>query len=169
MFMEEFKKGDTVVYPSHGIGVIVDETEQDVAGVKIELYNISFIADNMTLRLPKNRAKSTGLRGLSTKESILHAVEVLRDSPKSARGMWNRREQEYIAKINSGNIDLLAEVLRDLHANISEPDERSYSEKVIYDQALNRFVNEYAATMDVDIDESRDEILYILEEMKMVV
>lgn len=154
----KFEVGNQVVYPAHGVGKITDEETQTVGGYEVRVYVISFTKDKMTLRVPVNRAASAGLRHLSTKEDIKKVILILKMRPKSIRGMWSRRAQEYEAKINSGNITSIAEVVRDLHKNVDDPD-RSYSERMIYESALGRLVGEYAAIENLDIDKATEALV----------
>ena len=156
-----FNVGDSVVYPSHGVGVITSEEVQSVAGTEVNLYVISFEKDKMILRVPKSRASKAGLRHLSSDDEIEAVVKILQSKAKLTKGMWSKRAQEYEMKINSGSIVAIAEVLRDLHRNVEDP-ERSYSEKVIYDLALDRLVNEYSVATKLDRAESHNKILSIL-------
>ena len=157
----EFHIGDHVVYPAHGVGEIMGEEKQLIAGQEISLYVISFKKDKMVLRVPVKRAKTSGLRQLSTKDLVRKAMETLKGRAKSTRGMWSRRAQEYEFKINSGDIVAIAEVVRDLHKNVEDPD-RSYSERVIYESALERLAGEYAAVKNIEVKKASDEITTIL-------
>lgn len=144
MSQKKFAVGDKVVYPSHGVGRIMAEETQEVAGFSTSLYVISFEKEKMTLRVPTKRAAAAGLRPLSEKTILKDAMDTLKSRSKPGRGMWSRRAQEYETKINSGDILSIAEVVRDLHKNVDDPD-RSYSERVIYEAALNRLAGEFAA------------------------
>lgn len=162
----DFLIGDTVVYPSHGVGKIVGEEANVIAGVEMKLYVISFDKDKMTLRVPKSRAEKAGLRHLSTNEDFSKAVAALKGKAKVAKGMWSKRAQEYEGKINSGSVLAIAEVLRDLHRNVDDPS-RSYSERVIYESALQRFINEYAATHNTLLDEATKCVKELLDESRL--
>jgi CarD family transcriptional regulator len=144
-----FKVGDTVVYPSHGVGQITSEETQLVGGHQINVFVISLNKDKLTLRVPVKRASAVGLRQISTHEYIDSMINTLKSKPRVAKGMWSKRAQEYEMKINSGDLVLIAEVLRDLFKNIEDPD-RSYSERVIFEAALNRLAGEYAAVELID-------------------
>jgi len=161
-----FKVGDTVVYPSHGVGQITAEEVQVVAGSEMPLYVISFLKDKMTLRVPKSRAIKTGLRHLTSSNDFEEAIVVLKQKAKITKGMWSKRAQEYEQKINSGNIISLAEVLRDLHKNVGEAD-RSYSERVIYEAALERLSNEYAASIGLNKDDANARLVELLDYYKI--
>ena len=153
-----FKIGDAVVYPTHGVGTIMAEEEEKYGGVGVVVYVIAFSGTSMTLRVPKSRADKVGLRHLSSDEFLNKALEVLSgDAVKLHKGMWSKRVQQYESKINSGDVLAIAEVIKELHANV-EKSERSYSEKVIYNDALGRLAGEYAATYKLDINEAINKI-----------
>lgn len=158
----EFNVGDQVVYPSHGVGKIMEQEEQYVAGSSLKVYVIAFEKDKMTLKVPVKRATKAGLRSLSTVQEVDQAVATLKSKAKLGRGMWSRRAQEYETKINSGNLLCISEVVRDLHKNVDDPD-RSYSERIIYEAALNRLAGEYAAVKEVSIIESISKLEAILK------
>lgn len=160
-----FRVGDNVVYPSHGVGTIISEESQVIGGIELSLYVISFSHDKMTLMVPKERALKAGLRHLSSNGELDRAVAVLRSKARVSRGMWSKRAQEYEGKINSGNVVMIAEVLRDLHKNVDDPN-RSYSEKLIYELAFNRFVNEYAMSADIDVTDANKKVATILDYFK---
>jgi CarD family transcriptional regulator len=162
---KSFTIGDAVVYPSHGVGEITSEETQVIAGEEMSLYVIKFSKDKMILRVPKSRAIKAGLRHLSSDDSFSQVLEVLQSRPRIARGMWSKRAQEYEGKINSGDIVSIAEVLRDLHKNVDDP-ERSYSERMIYESALERLVEEYAATQSINRDAALEKILMMLDSYK---
>lgn len=140
----DFKIGDHLVYPTHGVGKVQDIETTTYAGVELTAYVLFFEKEKMTLRVPVQRAAQVGLRKLSDIETLEKAVVVLRGKPKAGRGMWSRRATEYGAKINSGNIESIAQVVRDLHKNVDDPD-RSYSERMIYESAFDRLAGEFAA------------------------
>ena len=156
-----FKVGDTVVYPSHGVGQITSEETQIVGGSQINVFVISLNKDKLTLRVPIKRATAVGLRQISTHEYIDSMVSTLKSKPKTAKGMWSKRAQEYEMKINSGDLILIAEVLRDLFRNVEDPD-RSYSERVIFEAALGRLAGEYAAVEGLDHQSAVEKIKSIL-------
>lgn len=158
----EFKIGSYAVYPTHGVGKIVGEETQEVGGMTINLFVISFEKDKMTLRVPVTRAHSAGLRAISTMEQIDKAFKTLQSSAKTSRGMWSRRAQEYESKINSGNLISVAEVVRDLHKNVDQS-ERSYSERMIYESAFSRIVGEVAAADKTNITKATDKLLDVLK------
>ncbi|MBO9454914.1 CarD family transcriptional regulator [Paracoccus sp. R12_1] len=145
----EFRPDDFVVYPAHGVGRIVSIEEQEVAGLRLEMFVISFDKDKMTLRVPTARASEIGMRGLSTPDLIARALETLKGKARVKRAMWSRRAQEYDQKINSGDLMSIAEVVRDLHRN-DEQREQSYSERQLYEAALDRLTREVAAVSGVD-------------------
>ena len=135
---------DFVVYPTHGVGKITGIETQEIAGQKLRLLIIQFEKDRMTLRVPVNKAKGSGLRRLSTRKEMQTALTTLKGRSRAKRTMWSRRAQEYEAKINSGDPRSIAEVVRDLHRNAGQPDQ-SFSERQMYQAALDRLVREFAA------------------------
>lgn len=157
----DFKAGDRVVYPAHGVGQVTGVETQTIGGFDIIVYVVAFERDKMILRIPVNRATQSGLRRISSVVDIEKVRNTLEARAKVSRGMWSRRAKEYESKINSGNIILVAEVVRDLHKNVDDPD-RSYSERVIYESALNRLSSEYAAIQNVEQAKASDELMKIL-------
>jgi CarD family transcriptional regulator len=139
-----YKTGEFVVYPAHGVGQIVAIEEQEVAGFKLELFVISFEKDKMTLRVPTAKATSVGMRKLAENGLVSKALETITGRARIKRTMWSRRAQEYEAKINSGDLIAIAEVVRDLHRSDAQP-EQSYSERQLYEAALDRMAREVAA------------------------
>jgi CarD family transcriptional regulator len=148
-----FKTGESIVYPSHGVGKIVSIDEQEVAGFKLELFVISFAKDKMTLRVPTTKIASVGMRKLSEPAVVARALETLKGRARVKRTMWSRRAQEYEAKINSGDLIAIAEVVRDLYRSDAQP-EQSYSERQLYEAALDRMARELAAVDDLTDSES---------------
>ena len=144
-----FRTGEYVVYPAHGVGVIVSIEEQEVAGLKLELFVISFEQDKLTLRVPIAKIKSVGMRKLAEESLVKKALETVTGRARVKRTMWSRRAQEYEAKINSGDLVSIAEVVRDLYRSENQP-EQSYSERQLYEAALDRMAREIAAVQDVD-------------------
>ncbi len=144
-----FRKDEYIVYPTHGVGRIVGVEEQEVAGCRLELYVINFEKDKMTLRVPVTKCESAGMRKLSNEAIVAKALETLRGRARVKRTMWSRRAQEYESKINSGDLISIAEVVRDLFRSDSQP-EQSYSERQLYEAALDRMAREVAAVQDVD-------------------
>ncbi len=147
----DFRTNDWVVYPAHGVGRIVSVVEQEVAGIKMELFVINFDKDKMTLRVPVAKASSVGMRRLSSPDVVATALQTLRGRARVKRTMWSRRAQEYEAKINSGDLISIAEVVRDLHRASGQP-EQSYSERQLYEAALGRMAREVAAVERIDED-----------------
>jgi CarD family transcriptional regulator len=152
-----FKTSEFIVYPAHGVGQIVSIEEQEVAGAKLELFVISFIKDKMTLRVPTAKIVSVGMRKLAEGPLVKRALETLKGRARVKRTMWSRRAQEYEAKINSGDIVAIAEVVRDLFRSDSQP-EQSYSERQLYEAALDRLSREIAAVQRVTETEAVKEI-----------
>lgn len=145
----EFKAGDFIVYPTHGVGRIQSVDEQEVADTKLELFVIAFDKDKMILRVPTAKAKAIGMRKLSSPDVVANALNTLRGRARIKRTMWSRRAQEYEAKINSGDLISIAEVVRDLHRAGGQP-EQSYSERQLYEAALARMAREVAAIERID-------------------
>jgi len=139
-----FKTGESIVYPAHGVGQIVTIEEQEVAGMKLELFVIDFEKDKMRLKVPVAKAVSIGMRKLSENDSVEKALKVVQGKARVKRTMWSRRAQEYDAKINSGDLIAIAEVVRDLYRAENQP-EQSYSERQLYEAALDRMAREIAA------------------------
>ena len=158
----EFRIGDRVVYPSHGVGEITEIESQTVADIKLEVYVISFPHDKMTLRVPVSRAAASGLRTLATKNDVTSVYDILNGKPKRGNKMWSRRAQEYEGKINSGEIAAIAEVVRDLYKNVDN--DRSYSERTIYESALNRLASEIAVLEKITIIDSTEKLVELLKE-----
>jgi CarD family transcriptional regulator len=144
-----FAEGDYVVYPSHGVGKILGIEAQEISGYQLSVFVVHFDKDRMTLRVPVTKAQASGLRRLSTQKEMELALAKLKGRSKAKRTMWSRRAQEYEAKINSGDPASIAEVVRDLYRNSSQPDQ-SYSERQIYQAALDRLVREFAAVEAID-------------------
>ncbi len=144
-----FSEGDLVVYPTHGVGKITAIEEQEIAGHTLNVFVVLFDKDRMTLRVPLAKAKNSGLRKLSSRKEMDAALAKLRGRSRAKRTMWSRRAQEYQAKIASGDPASIAEVVRDLFRNVGQP-EQSYSERQIYQAALDRLVREFAAVERID-------------------
>ncbi|MBH68884.1 MAG: CarD family transcriptional regulator [Rhodospirillaceae bacterium] len=145
----EFKTEDFVVYPTHGVGKILGTETQEIAGTELDLLVIDFEQDRMTLRIPLSKAHESGLRRLSSKKQMDLALVKLKGRARVRRTMWSRRAQEYEAKINSGDPVSIAEVVRDLRRNTSQA-EQSYSERQMYQAALDRLAREFAAIEKID-------------------
>ena len=146
---ETFVEGDYVVYPTHGVGKVERIATEEIAGHKLELIHITFEENRMTLRVPVAKARTAGLRKLSTRQTFDDALNLLKGQARIKRTMWSRRAQEYEAKINSGDPMAIAEVVRDLHRNAGQPDQ-SFSERQIYEAAMDRLAAELAALDGTD-------------------
>ncbi len=146
---ETFVEGDHVVYPTHGVGKVERIATEEIAGHKLELIHITFEENRMTLRVPVTKAPAAGLRKLATRKMFDEALAVLKGRARIKRTMWSRRAQEYEAKINSGDPLAIAEVVRDLHRNAGQPDQ-SFSERQIYEAAMDRLAAELAALDKTD-------------------
>jgi len=153
----EFRPNDFVVYPAHGVGKIVSIEKQEVAGFDLELFVISFEKDKMTLRVPTHKATEIGMRSLSSPDVVAHAMKTLRGKAKVKKAMWSRRAQEYEQKINSGDLIAIAEVVRELH-RADDQREQSYSERQLYEAALERLTREIAAVSGHGEDDAAKEI-----------
>ena len=148
-----FKTNEYIVYPAHGVGQITAIEEQEVAGMSLELFVINFEKDKMTLRVPIAKVSSVGMRKLADTDRVDKALETVRGRARVKRTMWSRRAQEYEAKINSGDLISIAEVVRDLYRSENQP-EQSYSERQLYEAALDRMAREISAVNKVSETEA---------------
>ncbi|MDH5797218.1 MAG: CarD family transcriptional regulator [Paracoccaceae bacterium] len=153
----DFRPNEFVVYPAHGVGKIISIEEQEIAGIKLELFVVSFEKDKMTLRVPTNKAIEIGMRSLSSPDVVSKAMTTLKGKARVKRAMWSRRAQEYEQKINSGDLIAIAEVVRDLHRT-DEQREQSYSERQLYEAALERLTREVAAVAGSDEAEAQRKV-----------
>ncbi len=158
----EFKVGDKVVYPSHGVGEILAVETQSISGFDLQVYVISFTQDKMTLRVPVTRAAASGLRALMDITDVSKVYSTLKGKPKQGNRMWSRRAQEYETKINSGDLVAVAEVVRDLYKNVDS--DRSYSERTIYESALNRLASEIAVLEEINKESAISKLVEFLRE-----
>ncbi len=156
-----FCEGDFVVYPAHGVGHVLGTEKREIGGSLLELVIVRFEHDKMTLRIPLSKAASSGLRKLSSKKQMDEAISTLKSRAKVKKVMWSRRAQEYETKINSGNLIWIAEVVRDLHRGENQS-EQSYSERQMYQAALDRLVGEFAAIEDIDLVSAENKLVGIL-------
>ncbi len=156
-----FAVGDHIVYPKHGVGIITEISEQEISGMKLELFVIRFESEKMTLRVPTNKAEFSGMRSLSSPSIMDKAYTTLKGRARVKRTMWSRRAQEYEAKINSGNVVFLAEVVRDLHRG-GDQTEQSYSERQIYESAMSRLAREVAAVEEIAEKEAMVKLAEVL-------
>ena len=153
-----FKVGDLVVYPAHGTGKIISEEKEKYVGIEIPVYVITFNSVDITLKIPKSKAETVGLRCLTSSKFLDKALDILSNKKiRSYTGMWNKRVQEYENKVNSGDIIAIAEVIKELHSDI-EKAEGSYTEKTIYNDAVEKLAWEYAITHKVELDEAINKI-----------
>ncbi len=160
-----FKAGSKVVYPAHGVGQVEGIETQTIAGMEISLYVVSFEKDRMRLKIPVAKAEASGLRMLSSTERLDDALTTLKGRSRVRRTMWSRRAQEYETKINSGDPVAIAEVLRDLKRSNDEA-EQSYSERQIYQSALERLAREVAAVDDITEIKATEKLEDIMGKMK---
>ncbi|MBV1863643.1 MAG: CarD family transcriptional regulator [Rhodobacteraceae bacterium] len=158
----DFNPGDYVVYPSHGVGKVISIENDEVAGFQMELFVITFEKDKMTLRVPTAKVESVGMRGLSSPEIVAKAMRTLKGRARVKRAMWSRRAQEYEQKINSGDLIFIAEVVRDLHRT-DDQREQSYSERQLYEAALERMTREVAAVEQVDEATAQESVAEVLQ------
>jgi CarD family transcriptional regulator len=152
-----FKTGEFIIYPAHGLGKIISIEEQEIAGFKLELFVVSFLKEKMTLRVPTAKIAQVGMRKLSDEAGINQALDVLTGRARIKRTMWSRRAQEYEAKINSGDIIAVSEVVRDLYRSDAQP-EQSYSERQLYEAALERLMSEVSAVGEITDTEALKKI-----------
>ena len=157
-----FSTGDVVVYPSHGVGMLEKIENQTIAGQELKVFVINFDKKRMTLRLPMMKAKNAGLRNISSTADVTSTLALLTKKMKATKGIWARRAQEYESKINSGNIVSLSEVLRELHRNENQG-EQSYSERQIYQNALERFADEVAIVESIQFEDACEKLKTILQ------
>jgi CarD family transcriptional regulator len=157
----DFSPNDFVVYPTHGVGKILRVEQREISGFKLDLFVVEFEKDKMTLRVPVGKATSVGMRRLSSPQTMRSALETLKGRARIKRAMWSRRAQEYEAKINSGDPISIAEVVRDLHRNAGQPDQ-SYSERQIYEAALDRLARELAAVEKIDEEQAAKRLEKVL-------
>ncbi|HBO49733.1 MAG TPA: CarD family transcriptional regulator [Alphaproteobacteria bacterium] len=156
-----FNAGEYVVYPTHGVGKVADVTKQNIAGSELELLVVNFDKDKMTLRIPTSKIQHVGLRKISDDKTMNEAFATLKGKAKVRKIMWSRRAQEYENKINSGNPVAIAEVIRDLYRNENIA-EQSYSERQIYEQAVNRLASEVSIYSNCTMEEANKKLLDIL-------
>jgi CarD family transcriptional regulator len=157
-----FRTGESIVYPAHGVGRIIDIEDQEVAGMKLELFVITFEKDKMTLRVPVAKAATVGMRKLADEDTVARAFETVRGRARVKRTMWSRRAQEYEAKINSGDLIAISEVVRDLYRSQSQP-EPSYSERQLYEQAIDRLSREVAVVEKISETEAVSKVEKTIE------
>lgn len=158
----EYSAGDYVVYPTHGVGRVEGIESQEIGSEKIDLIVIKFEKDRMTLRVPTMKAENSGLRKLSSRKMMDTALTTLKGRSRVKRTMWSRRAQEYEAKINSGDPVSIAEVVRDLHRADDQPDQ-SYSERQMYQAALDRLARELAALEKIDEEAAAQKLEKLLK------
>lgn len=158
----DFQTEEYIVYPAHGVGKIISIDKHEVGGIELEMFVIAFEKDKMTLRIPIEKATAIGLRSVSSPELILKAMETLKGRARVKRAMWSRRAQEYEQKINSGDLIAIAEVVRDLHRN-DEQREQSYSERQLYEAALERLTRELAVVDGVEESAAQAKVDQVLE------
>jgi CarD family transcriptional regulator len=161
-----FGVGQSVVYPAHGVGKITGVEKQTVAGMELEVYVITFDKDKMTLRVPVAKVESVGMRKLAEDNLVDKSLKTIKGRARVKRAMWSRRAQEYEAKINSGDLIQIAEVVRDLYRAESQP-EQSYSERQLYEAALDRMARELAAVENIDKGDAMEKLAKSLAKKKV--
>ena len=143
-----FSTKDYVVYPTHGVGQVIDIEKREVVGQKLEMYVIDFPNMDMVVRVPVDKTKLNNLRKVSKPGKIQTIFKILTEKPKIKRTMWSRRAQEYDQKINSGDIEQMAEVVRDLNRADSQA-EQSYSERQLFELAYGRLLKEIIVSLKI--------------------
>ena len=154
---DKFKIGDFAIYPSHGVGKVMEIESTKIGGQKFDLMAMYFEKEKLNIKIPVDQVEKIGIRPLVSKEQMNEVLGILRSGVKKLKGMWSRRAQEYESKINSGDIKLLAEVLRDLTRDIEDGD-RSYSERIIYETAIYRLAGEYSVVYNIAFEKAKEEI-----------
>ncbi len=157
-----FSPGDFVVYPTHGVGRVTGLEAQEIAGMSLDVLVVAFEQSRMTMRVPLAKAKASGLRGLSTRKAMDSALSILGQRSRGRRTMWSRRAQEYETKLNSGDPVAIAEVVRDLHRDGGQA-EQSFSERQMYESALERLACELAAVEKIDLDAATQKLEKLLK------
>ena len=158
----QFKEGETVVYPKHGVGEITKIETMEIASIKTNFYVVKMEQSKLIIRVPTDKLAQVGLRKISSKKIIEEVLSILKLKPKIRRIMWSRRAQEYDAKIFSGDPIKIAEVVRDLFRKTSQA-EQSYSERQMFQVALERLAREVAAVEKTDYFQSTEKIEHILK------
>jgi CarD family transcriptional regulator len=159
---KSFSPGQFVVYPAHGVAQVLNIETQKVGKEEFSVLVVKIETDGLTVRVPVHKVKTSGLRRLSSKAVMELAFTTMKGRANKSRGMWSRRATEYAAKIKSGDLVTIAEVVRDLYRNADQP-ERSYSERLIYEQALDRLAREVAAIEDIQFSDAATKVTQLLE------
>ena len=154
---KEFKIGEVVVYPKHGVGEIIKLESMEVSSIKTKFYVVKMEQGKLTIRVPLDKQNEVGLRKISSKKIIDEVFNTLKLKPKIRRIMWSRRAQEYDTKILSGDPIRIGEVVRDLFRKNSQP-EQSYSERQMFQVALERLAREVAAVEKTDYFQATEKI-----------
>ena len=152
----EYKIKDHVVYPKHGVGQITEFKKINIGGIDVETYVIKFEKDKANGMVPVN--KQSHLRPLATINQVNKCISILKSKPKIKRSMWSRRAQEYEAKISSGKIYELAEVVRDLNKGDDLMVDQSYSERQLFEKAYERILSEFQIVLDVSLEETQKKL-----------
>ncbi|MDA0229079.1 MAG: CarD family transcriptional regulator [Proteobacteria bacterium] len=159
--LQGFSVKDHVVYPSHGVGQITGVEEHEIGDISLRVFVVVFDKEKMTLRVPIDKASTSGMRRLSSQQKMEQAISTLKGRARTRRVMWSRRAQEYDAKLNSGDPVAIAEVVRDLHRDADQPDQ-SYSERQMYEAALERLAREFAAVENTNTEQAAEKLENVL-------
>ena len=154
---DNFVEGDWIVYPKHGLGKTLGFEKQIFSESEVEFIVVYFENENMTLRIPVDKAKDLGIRAISEESDMKEALSVLKGKTKVKRTMWAKREKDYKDKLNKGDMLSIAEVLRDLYRGVDDP-EQSYSERQLYELALDRFLRELVVIKNIDLSEAKKKV-----------
>ena len=153
---KEYKVKDYVVYPKHGVGQITEFKKMNIGGIEIEAYILKFEKDKASGMVPVN--KQSHLRPLATINQVNKCISILKSKPKIKRSMWSRRAQEYEAKISSGKIYELAEVVRDLNKGDDLMVDQSYSERQLFEKAYDRILNEFQIVLNMSLEDTQKKL-----------
>ena len=154
----QFKIGETVVYPKHGVGEVVKIETMEVASIKTNFYVVKMEQSKLTIRVPTDKLEQVGLRKISSKKTIEDVFDILKLKPKIRRIMWSRRAQEYEAKISSGKIYELAEVVRDLNKGDDLMVDQSYSERQLFEKAYERILSEFKIILNISLEDTQKKL-----------
>ena len=153
-----FKIGETVVYPKHGVGEIEKIETMEVSNIKTSFYVVKMEQSKLIIRVPLDKKDEVGLRKISSKKIIDEVYSTLMLKPKIRRIMWSRRAQEYEAKISSGKIYELAEVVRDLNKGDDLMVDQSYSERQLFEKAYDRILSEFQIILNLSLEDTQKKL-----------
>ena len=154
----EFKIGEIVVYPKHGVGEITKIENMEISNIKTSFYVVKMEQSKLIIRVPLDKKDEVGLRKISSKKIIENVYSTLKLKPKIRRIMWSRRAQEYEQKITSGKIYDLAEVVRDLNKGDDIMVDQSYSERQLFEKAYERVLNEFQIILNLSIEDTQKKL-----------